>query len=336
MGVVADLADRVAVMYAGQIVEQGTRREVFYDAQHPYTWGLLGSIARLDRPKPKRLAAIPVQPPSLLRLSPGCAFADRCAHRFVLCDDQPPLLARVGRPPPGRLPPGAQAEEGAAGDHHPPRADRDGGMTAAESPLAHADVTPTPTQNGSGELLLRAEHVTKYFPIRSGVLLQREVGRVHAVDDVSIELRAGETLGLVGESGLRQVHAGPVHRPAVPAHQRVGGVRGPGHLPAVPAQAAAGAARAADGVPGPVRLAQPAQAGRRDHLPTRCASTGAETATRSSAGSRELLELVGLVAGARQPLPARVLRRAAAAHRGSAGPGPAPQADHRRRAGLRP
>ena len=74
-------------------------------------------------------------------------------------------------------------------------------MTAAESPLAHADVTPTPTQNGSGELLLRAEHVTKYFPIRSGVLLQREVGRVHAVDDVSIELRAGETLGLVGESG---------------------------------------------------------------------------------------------------------------------------------------
>jgi oligopeptide/dipeptide ABC transporter ATP-binding protein len=96
MGVVADLADRIAVMYAGRIVEQGTRREVFYDAQHPYTWGLLGSIARLDRPKPKRLAAIPGQPPSLLRLSAGCAFADRCPHRFALCDDQPPLLlARV-------------------------------------------------------------------------------------------------------------------------------------------------------------------------------------------------------------------------------------------------
>jgi peptide/nickel transport system ATP-binding protein/oligopeptide transport system ATP-binding protein len=95
MGVVADLADRIAVMYAGRIVEQGTRREVFYDAQHPYTWGLLGSIARLDRPKPRRLAAIPGQPPSLLRLSPGCAFADRCAHRFDLCDEPPPLLARV-------------------------------------------------------------------------------------------------------------------------------------------------------------------------------------------------------------------------------------------------
>ena len=96
MGVVADLADRIAVMYAGRIIEQGSRREIFYDAQHPYTWGLLGSIARLDRPKPRRLAAIPGQPPSLLRLSGGCAFADRCAHRFGLCDERPPLLDRVG------------------------------------------------------------------------------------------------------------------------------------------------------------------------------------------------------------------------------------------------
>jgi oligopeptide/dipeptide ABC transporter ATP-binding protein len=95
MGVVADLADRIAVMYAGRIVEQGSRREVFYDAQHPYTWGLLGSIARLDRPKPRRLAAIPGQPPSLLRLSAGCAFGDRCVHRFDQCDERPPLLARV-------------------------------------------------------------------------------------------------------------------------------------------------------------------------------------------------------------------------------------------------
>jgi peptide/nickel transport system ATP-binding protein len=95
MGVVAGMADRIAVMYAGRIVEQGSRREVFYDAQHPYTWGLLGSIARLDRPKPRRLATIPGQPPSLLRLPPGCAFGDRCARRFDLCDERPPLVARV-------------------------------------------------------------------------------------------------------------------------------------------------------------------------------------------------------------------------------------------------
>jgi peptide/nickel transport system ATP-binding protein/oligopeptide transport system ATP-binding protein len=96
MGVVADLADRIAVMYAGRIVEQGDRRDVFYDAQHPYTWGLLGSIARLDRPKPKRLSTIPGLPPSLLSLPPGCAFGERCAHRFDRCDERPPLLDRVG------------------------------------------------------------------------------------------------------------------------------------------------------------------------------------------------------------------------------------------------
>ena len=62
MGVVADMADRIAVMYAGKIIEQGTSRDLFYDPQHPYTWGLLGSIARLDRPRPRRLAAIPGLP----------------------------------------------------------------------------------------------------------------------------------------------------------------------------------------------------------------------------------------------------------------------------------
>ena len=73
--------------------------------------------------------------------------------------------------------------------------------TAAAASSATASTASSSTANGDGELLLRAEHVKKYFPIRTGVLLQREVARVHAVDDVSIDLRAGETLGLVGESG---------------------------------------------------------------------------------------------------------------------------------------
>ena len=96
MGVVAETADRVAVMYAGRIVEQGSRRDVFYQPQHPYTWGLLGSIARLDRPKPERLATIPGLPPSLLNLASGCAFRVRCAHRFERCLETPPLLDRLG------------------------------------------------------------------------------------------------------------------------------------------------------------------------------------------------------------------------------------------------
>jgi oligopeptide/dipeptide ABC transporter ATP-binding protein len=96
MGVVAEMADRVAVMYAGRIVEQGSRRDIFYQPQHPYTWGLLGSIARLDRPKPRRLTAIPGLPPSLVNLPAGCAFAPRCAYRFPPCGQTPALTDKLG------------------------------------------------------------------------------------------------------------------------------------------------------------------------------------------------------------------------------------------------
>jgi peptide/nickel transport system ATP-binding protein len=96
MGVVADIADRIAVMYAGRVVEQGSLRGLFYDAQHPYTWGLLGSIARLDRPRPRRLTAIKGLPPSLIRLPEGCAFGPRCPHRFERCADVPPLTDKLG------------------------------------------------------------------------------------------------------------------------------------------------------------------------------------------------------------------------------------------------
>jgi len=96
MGVVADIADRVAVMYAGRVIEQGSLRSVFYDAQHPYTWGLLGSIARLDRPRPPRLTAIKGLPPSLINLPAGCAFGPRCPHRFDRCADEPRLEDRLG------------------------------------------------------------------------------------------------------------------------------------------------------------------------------------------------------------------------------------------------
>jgi oligopeptide/dipeptide ABC transporter ATP-binding protein len=96
MGVVADIADRVAVMYAGRIVEQGNLRSVFYDAEHPYTWGLLGSIARLDRPRPPRLTAIKGTPPSLIHLPQGCSFGPRCPYRFDLCAEVPALEDRLG------------------------------------------------------------------------------------------------------------------------------------------------------------------------------------------------------------------------------------------------
>jgi peptide/nickel transport system ATP-binding protein len=97
MGVVADVADRVLVMYAGRVVEEGDKRRLFYDPQHPYTWGLLGSIARLDRARPRRLTAIKGQPPSLISLPPGCNFGPRCPHRFSRCvEEDPALTDKVG------------------------------------------------------------------------------------------------------------------------------------------------------------------------------------------------------------------------------------------------
>jgi oligopeptide/dipeptide ABC transporter ATP-binding protein len=96
LGVVAEIADRVLVMYAGQIVENATLDETFYDPQHPYTWGLLGSLMRLDQTRGARLAQIPGQPPSLLAPPQGCRFAPRCPHRFDKCDELPPLEARAG------------------------------------------------------------------------------------------------------------------------------------------------------------------------------------------------------------------------------------------------
>jgi oligopeptide/dipeptide ABC transporter ATP-binding protein len=95
LGVVAEVADDILVMYAGRVVERGAKREVFYDPQMPYTWGLLGSIPRLDRPKPKKLHSIEGTPPSLINLPQGCKFRPRCPHAFEKCFEEPELKNRV-------------------------------------------------------------------------------------------------------------------------------------------------------------------------------------------------------------------------------------------------
>src|ERR687886_118934 len=95
LGVVADIADRIAVMYAGRIVEFGAKRDLFYDPQMPYTWGLLGSIPRLDKPKTERLHSIAGLPPSLITLPEGCKFRPRCPHAFDKCMEEPDLVSRI-------------------------------------------------------------------------------------------------------------------------------------------------------------------------------------------------------------------------------------------------
>ncbi|MFN2616114.1 MAG: ABC transporter ATP-binding protein [Thermoleophilaceae bacterium] len=99
LGVVADIADRIAVMYAGRIVEAGTLDDIFYDPQHPYTWGLLGSITRVDKPRARRLPAIAGLPPSLADRPEGCHFRPRCPHEFSECPKTPPLEARIDGQP---------------------------------------------------------------------------------------------------------------------------------------------------------------------------------------------------------------------------------------------
>jgi oligopeptide/dipeptide ABC transporter ATP-binding protein len=99
LGVVAEVADRVLVMYGGKVVERGTLDDIFYDPQHPYTWGLLGSLTRIDQPRPHRLPQISGAPPSLLNLPNGCAFRPRCPHEFSKCKEVPGLEARLPENP---------------------------------------------------------------------------------------------------------------------------------------------------------------------------------------------------------------------------------------------
>jgi oligopeptide/dipeptide ABC transporter ATP-binding protein len=98
LGVIAEIADEIIVMYAGRVVERGSKRDIFYDPQMPYTWGLLGSIPRLDRPRAERLHTIEGMPPSLINLPEGCKFRPRCSHAFEKCMQEPELENRVEAP----------------------------------------------------------------------------------------------------------------------------------------------------------------------------------------------------------------------------------------------
>ncbi|HVU73837.1 MAG TPA: ABC transporter ATP-binding protein [Mycobacteriales bacterium] len=181
LGVVADIADQVTVLYAGQVVEQGSADRVFRRPQHPYTEGLLDALPQLV-PHGEPLRAIPGQVPRPGLMPPGCRFGPRCRHAVDACHTAAVQLTKT--------------ESGIA------RCIRIADLTLEGSGV-RAEVTrrePEPAPTPSDEPLLELVDVSKSYPVLSGVL-RREVGRVRAVDGVSLQLRKGETLGLVGESG---------------------------------------------------------------------------------------------------------------------------------------
>jgi oligopeptide/dipeptide ABC transporter ATP-binding protein len=199
LGVIADVADDVVVMYAGQIAEQAAAASLFVRPRHPYTEALLDSIPQLT-PKGEPLHAIPGMVPRPDRLPPGCRYAPRCSYANEQCVVAPVPLAApadVASPPSGN---GA----GATTSSSLVRCVRvDELVLSGPPPALASDANESSTPVGSASeraLVLEVSGLTKDFPIRSGVL-RRTTGKVRAVDDVDLRVAAGSTLGLVGESG---------------------------------------------------------------------------------------------------------------------------------------
>ncbi|OIK08865.1 glutathione ABC transporter ATP-binding protein [Bacillus sp. MUM 116] len=184
LGIVARYADRIYVMYAGEIVESGTTKEIFSSPKHPYTISLLNAIPRLDDPKGRQLIPIDGIPPSLINKQDICAFLPRCPHRTAACSKKPaPRLQSHG------------------GNHYAACHEDVTNKSLLEVATGSVTLMDAPVeQKKMNETLLEVKNLKMYFPVMKGVF-KRKVADVKAVDDVSFSIKKGETLGLVGESG---------------------------------------------------------------------------------------------------------------------------------------
>jgi peptide/nickel transport system ATP-binding protein len=217
LGVIAGRADRVAVMYAGRIVESAPTPVLFARPRHPYTEALFEALPEkaADGSSIKRLYNIPGQPPDLTFPPPGCKFAPRCRYAQDSCRASEPALTDAGGAHFFRcfFPVGSAQEA------------RDPGTPFVSVPPERPEVPGTPAGSGAGGeaaeeaagglavasadgALLSVSHLVKNFTVTAGAVLQRKVGQVSAVADVSFGIPAGSTFGLVGESGCGKTTVG--------------------------------------------------------------------------------------------------------------------------------
>ncbi|MCM2675411.1 dipeptide ABC transporter ATP-binding protein [Alkalicoccobacillus plakortidis] len=180
LGIAAEIADRIVVMYAGKVLEQADTASLFEAPFHPYTKGLLQSVATLDRNQDTELYSIKGTIPSLTNLPSGCLFHPRCSHATELCKtDVPPLIDNNNREV------ACWHAEELSKETHIKKIDL---PTAAEQTI----VTPTDT-------LFELANVSKHYPVKGPIFSRTRVLR--AVDNISFSIQKGETFGLVGESG---------------------------------------------------------------------------------------------------------------------------------------
>lgn len=201
LGVVAGHADRIAVMYAGKLIENGLTADVFADPHMPYTVGLLRSVPNMQTAGTQRLVPLEGRPPSLTALPNGCPFAARCPIAIDTCrDTEPELLGHRA----------AASKIVLTGEHdvtHVAACHRSDEI--ASGSLAKGDIFPRPeplvvsqpSQRPGEAPVLTVSNLVRHFPLTKGGVFSRRIGTVRAVDGVSFSVLPGQTLGLVGESG---------------------------------------------------------------------------------------------------------------------------------------
>ena len=198
LGVIAEMADYVVVMYAGRIVEQGTAEEIFAHPAHPYTIGLMASKPVVGKQVDK-LYSIPGKVPNPINMPNYCYFKDRCEmcvngcegaypHEISLTPTHKVSCYRILTPE----------------QHERRRANRLWTDHNKDNPFEDPNFTPV---EYDPQYILQVNHLKKYFPIKSG-MISHTVGYVKAVDGVTFNLKRGTTMGLVGESGCGKTTTG--------------------------------------------------------------------------------------------------------------------------------